>query len=58
MNGRPAPPAWNVQPQQGVLWSVGPDRADSHGRVQAGAGQQGGDLVFLVPMPPKKAPGP
>ena len=41
-----------VAPGQGVLWSVGHDRNDDGGQRQGfGAGD---DLVFPVPLPPKK----
>ena len=43
---------------QGILWSVGPDRVDDRAALATGPGaaysRQSGDLVYLVPRPPKK----
>jgi hypothetical protein len=43
---------------QGVLWSVGPDRVDDGATLATGPSayqtRSMGDLVYLVPRPPKK----
>lgn len=59
----PAPPApvRKIPPGQGILWSVGEDHQDDGGRRQGlhpdngKPTELGEDLIYLVPLPPKKA---
>lgn len=41
---------------QPILWSVGPDGLDDGGKVLSEYRQQGGDLITIVPLRPKKPP--
>jgi ABC-2 family transporter protein len=51
------PPTRKIPPGQGVLWCVGEDKVDDGGhrqsRSSSGETVPGGDIVFLVPLPPK-----
>jgi hypothetical protein len=46
----------DVPPGQGILWSVGEDGHDDGGHRQSlrVRGQSGRDLIYLVPLPPKR----
>jgi hypothetical protein len=49
-------PTREVPAGQGILWSVGPDGSDDGGRRRGPANLAGSgeDLLFLVPLPPRK----
>jgi hypothetical protein len=57
----PGEPSREVPAGQGILWSVGEDRNDDGGHRQAlptgqfaSAGRGPSDIIFLVPLPPRR----